>query len=74
MVERKTARKPDHAAAGGHKQPRAELAPGVWRATVDQRLTGLEDAIDDLRTRVNSVLGLIAAAVIGQVLLRLLGH
>jgi len=49
-------------------------ADAVWRATVDQRLTGVEDAIGDLRTRVNSVLALIGAAVIGQALLRFFGH
>jgi hypothetical protein len=51
-----------------------EAEQASWRATVDQRLAGLEDAIGDLRTRVNSLIGLIAAAVLGQVLLRLLGH
>jgi hypothetical protein len=53
------------------RSSRAELA---WRATVDQRLEGVEDAIADLRTRVNSVLALIGAAVIGQVALRFFGH
>jgi len=63
-------------AAPQRRHPRrvGTAADGPWRATVDQRLAGLEDAIGDLRTRVNSVIGLIAAAVIGQVLLRLLGH
>jgi hypothetical protein len=46
----------------------------AWRATVDQRLTGVEDAIADLRTRVNSVLALIGAAMIGQLALRFFGH
>jgi hypothetical protein len=45
-----------------------------WRATVEQRLAGLEDSIGDLRVRVNSVLALLAAAIAGQVILRLLGH
>jgi hypothetical protein len=53
------------------RNTRAELA---WRATVDQRLEGVEDAIADLRTRVNSVLALIGAAVIGQIALRFFGH
>jgi hypothetical protein len=52
----------------------AAYADATWRATVDQRLRAVEDAIADLRTRVNSVLALIAAAVIGQIALRLLGH
>ena len=55
--------------AGG---PRSQDA--VWRATVDQRLEGVEDAIGDLRTRVNSVLALIGAAVAGQIALRFFGH
>jgi hypothetical protein len=46
----------------------------VWRARVDQRLSGVEDAICDLRTRVNSVLALIGAAVVGQIALRFFGH
>ncbi len=49
-------------------------ADAVWRATVDQRLAGVEDAIGDLRTRVNSVLALIGAAVVGQIALRFFGH
>lgn len=57
-----------------HRRRRRVTADATWRATVDQRLSGVEDAIADLRTRVNSVLALIAAAVIGQVALRLLGH
>jgi len=63
-------------AAPERRRPRqaGTATDAPWRATVDQRLAGLEDAIGDLRTRVNSVIGLIAAAVIGQVLLRLLGH
>ena len=64
----------DLESADGHRSRRPDAVPAAWRATVDQRLAGLEDAIADLRTRVNSVIGLIAAAVVGQVLLRLLGH
>jgi hypothetical protein len=52
----------------------AAYADASWRAAVDERLRAVEDAIADLRTRVNSVLALIAAAVIGQIALRLLGH
>jgi hypothetical protein len=46
----------------------------AWRARVEERLSGVEDAIGDLRTRVNSVLALIGAAVVGQVALRFFGH
>ena len=56
------------------RRRRQLTADATWRATVDQRLSSVEDAIADLRTRVNSVLALIAAAVIGQIALRLLGH
>ena len=56
------------------RRRRALAADATWRATVDQRLSSMEDAIADLRTRVNSMLALLAAAVVGQVALRLLGH
>jgi hypothetical protein len=58
----------------GPARPRSSRAELAWRATVDQRLEGVEDSIADLRTRVNSVLALIGAAVIGQVALRFFGH
>ncbi len=61
-------------AGGPGSQEGRPRADAVWRATVDQRLSGVEDAIGDLRTRVNSVLALIGAAVIGQVALRFFGH
>jgi hypothetical protein len=55
-------------------RPRRSQPETAWRATVDQRLENVEDAISDLRTRVNSVLALIGAAVIGQIALRFFGH
>jgi hypothetical protein len=67
-------RNSDSAVTDERRGRHADATQASWRATVDQRLTGLEDAIGDLRTRVNSVIGLIAAAVVGQVLLRLIGH
>jgi hypothetical protein len=57
-----------------HRRRSAVYANASWRAAVDERLRAVEDAIADLRTRINSVLALIAAAVIGQIALRLLGH
>lgn len=61
-------------AARASARPRRSPAELAWRATVDQRLEGMEDAIADLRTRINSVLALIGAAVIGQIALRFFGH
>ncbi len=60
--------------AGVARRDGARRSDTAWRARVDQRLAGVEDAIGDLRTRVNSVLALIGAAVVGQIALRFFGH
>jgi hypothetical protein len=56
------------------RQRRSALAEAAWRAGVDEHLRAIDDAIADLRLRINGIFALLAAAVVGQVALRLLGH
>ena len=44
-----------------------------FRATVDLRLSNLERQLDELRTRINGLLFLLAGAVATQIVLRLFG-
>jgi hypothetical protein len=56
------------------RRRRTALADAAWRAGVDEHLRGIDDAIADLRLRVNGVFALLAAAVAGSIILRLFGH
>lgn len=59
----------DAALAELARQGRRARADASWRSRVETRLAGLDDAIADLRTRVNGVLIVVLGAVIGQILL-----
>lgn len=48
------------------------LSPWEFRALADERLRNLERQIEELKTRVNGLLFLLAGAVATQVVLRLL--
>jgi hypothetical protein len=48
------------------------LSPAAFRAVVDERLGNLERQLDELKTRINGLLFLIAGTVVTQVLVRLL--
>ncbi len=47
-----------------------ELA--VWRARVDEQLASIRDDIADLRSRLGALFIVVAAAALGQVVMRLL--
>ena len=51
----------------------AQLSAGAFRVVVDERLRSLERQLDEVKTRVNGLLFLIAGTVAAQVILRLLG-
>ena len=53
-------------------EPLGHLSPWQFRALADERLRNLERQIEELKTRVNGLLFLLAGAVATQVLLRLL--
>jgi hypothetical protein len=54
-------------------EPLDTLSPGAFRAVVDERLRNVERQLDELKTRVNGLLFLIAGTVATQVIIRLLG-
>jgi hypothetical protein len=56
------------------RRRRSAVAEAAWRAGVAEHLRGIDDAIDDLRMRINGIFALLAAAVAAQVVIRLLGH
>jgi hypothetical protein len=62
---------------GGEPAPPAE--PGrrgsaaAFRAVVEERLGNLERQLDEVKTRVNGLLFLIAGTVAAQIIIRLLG-
>ena len=58
---------------GPEREPMARLSAAAFRAVVDERLRGLERQIEEVKTRVNGLLFLIAGTVAAQVILRLLG-
>ena len=53
-------------------EPIEMLSAGAFRAVVDERLRNLERQLDELKTRVNGLLFLIAGTVATQVIIRLL--
>lgn len=54
-------------------EPVARLSAAAFRAVVDERLRVLERQLDEVKTRVNSLLFLIAGTVVAQIIIRLLG-
>ena len=51
--------------------PAEPASPVSFRATVDLRLSNVERQLDELRTRINGLLFLLAGAVATQVILKL---
>lgn len=49
------------------------LSPGAFRAVVDERLRNMERQLDEVKSRVNGLIFLLAGAVASQVVLRLFG-
>jgi hypothetical protein len=49
------------------------LSAAAFRAAVDERLRSLERQLDEVKSRVNGLLFLMAGAVASQIVLRLLG-
>lgn len=57
-----------------HTEPAvpSRLSPEAFRAVVDERLRALERQLDEVKSRVNGLIFLLAGAVATQVVLRLL--
>jgi hypothetical protein len=53
-------------------EPLATLSGAAFRATVTERLRGLERQIDEVKGRVNGLIFLLAGTVAAQLLIRLL--
>jgi hypothetical protein len=53
-------------------EPIEMLSAGAFRAVVDERLRNLERQLEELKTRINGLLFLIAGTVATQVIIRLL--
>jgi hypothetical protein len=53
------------------QEPAEQLSPAAFRAVADERLRSLERQLEELKSRVNGLLFLLAGAVATQVLLRL---
>ena len=53
-------------------EPIEMLSAASFRAVVDERLRNLERQLDELKTRINGLLFLIAGTVATQVIIRLL--
>jgi hypothetical protein len=65
-------RRRDRSRAAGHDGlPLAFVDEPAFRATVDERLRNLERHLDEVRSRINGLLFLLAGAVATQVVLRL---
>ena len=60
-------------ALGRFRKPGVDVSPlSTFDALLDQRMGHLERNVEELKTRVNGLVFLVAGAVIVQVLLRLL--
>ena len=60
-------------ALGRFRKPGVDVSPlSTFHALLDQRMGHLERSVEELKTRVNGLVFLVAGAVIVQVLLRLL--
>ena len=65
-------RRRDRSRAGGRDGlPFAVADEPAFRATVDERLRNVERQLDEVRSRINGLLFLLAGAVATQVVLRL---
>jgi hypothetical protein len=53
-------------------EPLATLSGAAFRATVTERLRGLERQLDEVKGRVNGLIFLLAGTVAAQLLIRLL--
>ncbi|MGI8549574.1 MAG: hypothetical protein ACR2PL_02085 [Dehalococcoidia bacterium] len=53
---------------------RAHEESVAWHATVDQRLKGLDEAIAEIKGRLNGLTAIALGAIVTQVILRLVGH
>jgi len=54
------------------EEPLATLSGPAFRATVNERLRGLERQLDEVKGRVNGLIFLLAGTVAAQLVLRLL--
>lgn len=71
MLER-TLRRLGRYRAQQRQEPIEQLSPAAFRAVADERLRNMERQMEELKTRVNGLLFLLAGAVATQVVLRLL--
>ena len=70
LLERTLAR---FRAPAPHTIRTGRLSPETFRAVVDERLRSLERQLDEVKSRVNGLIFLLAGAVAAQFILRLAG-
>ncbi len=68
------ARRVERPAAGmaRTRATRSDLELAVWRARVEEQLASIREDIADLRSRLGALFVVVAAAALGQVVMRLL--